>query len=226
MWAILTGIEGNLAAYEAVIADLRRQPVEDLYILGDVLGLQGPVGPLLERLTHPQAGELTPQICSGFWEEQYLQMLGWMGGEPQREWVEPLMAAVPEGAVAWVRSLPFGFFELDCLLVHGSSQGVRDELTPATPPWELLDYLVRMDAHYLFTGRWGKPFHVELAESEITAEVITLDQPPLSQQAHLSERHVIGVGNVGRIPGEAHYGLFNPATGKMAFKSVAYSNAQ
>ena len=34
MWAILSGIEGNLAAYEAVIADikLRNRDVEALYI--------------------------------------------------------------------------------------------------------------------------------------------------------------------------------------------------
>ena len=34
MWAILSGIEGNLAAYEAVLADLKRQrvTVEELYI--------------------------------------------------------------------------------------------------------------------------------------------------------------------------------------------------
>ncbi|EAM51189.1 hypothetical protein CWATWH0003_2786 [Crocosphaera watsonii WH 0003] len=37
MWAILSGIEGNIAAYEAVLADIKRQriPVEGLYILGD-----------------------------------------------------------------------------------------------------------------------------------------------------------------------------------------------
>ena len=37
MWAILSGIEGNIAAYEAVLADLNRQrvEVEALYILGD-----------------------------------------------------------------------------------------------------------------------------------------------------------------------------------------------
>jgi hypothetical protein len=28
MWAILSGIEGNIAAYEAVLADLKRQRVQ------------------------------------------------------------------------------------------------------------------------------------------------------------------------------------------------------
>jgi len=39
-WAILSGIEGNLAAYEAVMADIKRQSkqIEALYILGDLVG--------------------------------------------------------------------------------------------------------------------------------------------------------------------------------------------
>ena len=34
MWAILSGIEGNIAAYEAVLADIKRQrvKVEALYL--------------------------------------------------------------------------------------------------------------------------------------------------------------------------------------------------
>ncbi len=40
-WAILSGIQGNLTAYEAVLADIKRQGnlVEEIYILGDVVGL-------------------------------------------------------------------------------------------------------------------------------------------------------------------------------------------
>ncbi|MFO5439497.1 MAG: metallophosphatase, partial [Dolichospermum sp.] len=36
MWAILSGIEGNLSAYEAVMADIKRQSryIEALYIIG------------------------------------------------------------------------------------------------------------------------------------------------------------------------------------------------
>ena len=36
MWAILSGIEGNLPAYEAVIADIKLQSryIEALYIIG------------------------------------------------------------------------------------------------------------------------------------------------------------------------------------------------
>ena len=69
-WAILSGIEGNLTAYEAVLQDIRRQAVSDLYILGDVVGLQEDNEAVIQRLQFPRPGELEPQVCVGWWEEQ------------------------------------------------------------------------------------------------------------------------------------------------------------
>lgn len=39
-WAILSGIEGNLAAYDAVMNDIKCQlrQLEAVYILGDLVG--------------------------------------------------------------------------------------------------------------------------------------------------------------------------------------------
>lgn len=52
MWAILSGIEGNLAAYEAVLAELKRSrlTVEELYILGDVIAPHPGSLPVIQRL--------------------------------------------------------------------------------------------------------------------------------------------------------------------------------
>ena len=65
----------------------------------------------------------------------------------------------PRQTVQWLRSLDFGFFELDCLLIHGSTVGCHDVLTPETPPMQLLDRLLRADANTLFCGpTQDKPF--------------------------------------------------------------------
>ena len=66
-WAICSGIEGNLAAYEAVLAAIKHQnnAISDFYILGDFLGLQGNNRAIIERIQSPKVGELTPQICLG-----------------------------------------------------------------------------------------------------------------------------------------------------------------
>ena len=46
--------------------------------------------------------------------------------------VQQLWDSVSRKTVEWIRSLDFGFFELDCLLIHGSSLSVDDE--PEVPP--------------------------------------------------------------------------------------------
>jgi hypothetical protein len=179
-WAILSGIEGNLAAYEAVLADIKRQryPVEELYILGDVIAATAESTNVIQRIRSqrvsagesPRANEPAPQVCQGWWEEQLLILHG-LGrtGEPTEliekhgmGMVKDLWDAIPRKLVEWVRSLDFGFFEFDCLLIHGSSVSVSDELTPDTPPIQMLDRLRRMDANMLFCGRSGLTFQYEI----------------------------------------------------------------
>ena len=55
MWAILSGIEGNLPAYEAVIADIKLQSryIEVLYIIGDLVGPRRECEQLVERVVVP-----------------------------------------------------------------------------------------------------------------------------------------------------------------------------
>jgi len=244
MWAILSGIEGNLAAYEAVLADIKQQRfskgtltprlVEELYILGDVIAANSDSNRLIERLQSPRSRELTPQICQGWWEEQLLILHGLgRSGEPTElidrygsEMVKTLWEAIDISHLPWVRSLDFGFFELDCLLIHGSTVGVSDEITPATPPVEILDRLLRMDANYLFCGRSGLAFQYEVAAGQMTSAVTTLDYPSSPRTTTLKPRQIIGVGNVGRIPGYATYTLYEPSTGWVKFQIVRYGAAR
>ncbi|NES72716.1 MAG: metallophosphatase, partial [Okeania sp. SIO2D1] len=159
-WAILTGIEGNIAAYEAVFADIKRQKysVEALYILGDLVGLNTDCKKLVERVRYPKQNELIPQVCTGWWEEQCLILHGLTTtAEPTEliseygmDTVKILWDNVDRETAEWLRNLPFGFSELDCLLIHGSTLGVSDKLTPDTPPIQMLDRLMRFGVNNLF----------------------------------------------------------------------------
>ncbi|MEB3336539.1 MAG: metallophosphatase [Leptolyngbyaceae bacterium] len=235
-WAILSGIEGNLAAYEAVLLDLKRQrqPVDELYVLGDVITPGFQSAKVIQRLRSPRSGELTPQVCQGWWEEQLLILHG-LGrtGEPTElierygmSMVKTLWDEIPRSTVEWVRSLEFGFFELDCLLIHGSSVSVSDELTPDTPPIQMLDRLMRMDANYLFCGRSGFTFQYEIHQGMVTSSLVTLDQATSPQSTLVQPRQVIGVGNVGRTPGQATYTLYHPYTNQVEFKTVRYGSGK
>lgn len=253
-WAILSGIEGNLAAYEAVLKDLHRlpQPVTDLYILGDVIGLNGSHlnnslqgnnlksdslqsdnEAVIRRLRRPEAGELKPQVCVGWWEEQCFSLHG-LSGLPDApelmaavggDGVKALWASVSRKSVKWLRSQHFGFYELDCLLIHGSMAGYADELTPETPAIELCDRLIRADANHLFCGRSGRTFECWVIPAQLQSTVTTLEGTQPAQDQSKTPRRIVGVGSVGRTPGQATYTLYSPGSDQLSFKTVNYRQA-
>lgn len=80
-WAILSGIEGNLPAYNAVLKDIKKQKVaiDELYILGDLIGPRPDSEALVKQMQ--QDHQLRAQICFGWWEEQLFNLYGW-GSDP------------------------------------------------------------------------------------------------------------------------------------------------
>ena len=230
-WAILSGIEGNLAAYDAVMADIKRQSryVEAIYILGDAIEPTPESEKLVERLLKPEFG-LSPLICKGWWEEQCLILHGLAGtSEPTDllqkyggEIVKLLWKNVSRQTVEWIRNLDFGFFELDSLLIHGTTVSVDEALTPETSPVIILDRVARMQANNLFCGRSGLTFQYHLEAGSIDTGITTLDNQTPNQTINITPRMVVGVGNVGRKPGVASYTLYNPNTNQVEFKTVSY----
>jgi hypothetical protein len=235
-WAILSGIEGNLTAYEAVMADLRRHrsPITDLFILGDLIGLSPDNEKLMQRVLNPRSNEPQPQVCQGWWEEQCLT-LHLLGRSPEptaliqrygKAAVKQLYEAVPRSMMAWLQSLDFGIFELDCLLIHGSTVSVEEELTLETEPIVICDRLARMEANYLFCGRSGLAFQYEIQSGAATDALTTLSGTQPVQTVETAQKFVIGVGTVGRVPRRATYTVYNPGTGQVEFKTVPYGGAQ
>jgi hypothetical protein len=235
MWAILSGIEGNIGAYEAVLADIKRQQVtvEEIYILGDVVAANSDSEKVIQRIQNPIPGELEPQVCIGWWEEQCFALHG-LGStaEPTelidsfgKETVKLLWDSVSRETVQWLRNCHFGFFELDCLLIHGSTVSVSDELTPETQPWEMLDRLQRVQANHLFCGRSGQVFEYQLQGGSVNSSVMTLDYQQPVQTITAPQRRVIGVGNVGREAGKATYTLYSPESDRLEFKTVYFRQA-
>jgi hypothetical protein len=235
-WAIISGIEGNLEAYEAVIKDIKKQTVsvETLYILGDIVGLSSDSEKVIQRLKNPRSGEPELQICTGWWEEQCFilhavssnsAMATDLIEEYGEDAVSTLWNCVSRDSVKWLRSLDFGFLELDCLLMHGSPVSYDDRITPETSPLQILDRLLRIGANILFCGRSGFAFQYQLDSASIHTKVTTLDAqfPPTEQ--HTKPCQAIGVGNVGRIPGQATYTLYNPGSNRVKFRTVSYGNA-
>jgi hypothetical protein len=236
MWAILSGIEGNIAAYETVLTDIKRQQVniEEIYILGDIVAANTDSEKVIQRIQNPLPGELEPQVCVGWWEEQCFALhgLGSMAEPTElidrfgKETAKLLWDSVSRETVQWLRNCHFGFFELDCLLIHGSTVSVSDELTPETQPWQMLDRLQRVQANHLFCGRSGQVFEYQLQGGLVNSSVMTLDRQQPVQTITAPPRRVVGVGNVGRETGKATYTLYNPNSDRLKFQTVFYDDKQ
>ena len=98
--------------------------------------------------------------------------------------LEQLRAAVKQEHLNWLASLQFGFIELDCGLIHGSSADVGDELHEATSPLILLDRLTRLDVNRLFTARSGRQFRLQLIAAGTTCSKAQRDRNRLRRALH------------------------------------------
>ena len=218
-WALISGLRGDLEAYEAIQTDLRHtRRVDTLFVLGDVIGPERECDALLNRLQQPRRGELEPQCLYGWWEDQLLAERGYRGerradalrlgqGEPA---VDALLQAVDPGHMGWLAALQFGFIELDCALLHGSSASVDDSLGPNSSPLLLLDRLTRMEVNRLFTARSGRQFRLELTGGGIESQVRDLEGQRHQQQS-VPPRQVIGIG------AGIHYTLYDPGSDRLDF---------
>ena len=218
-WALVSGLQGDLDLYEQIQKDLKQQRgVANLFVLGDLIGSERNCNPLLDRLRHPDRADLPPECIYGWWEEQLLAECGYRGerkAEGLRKEhgdavVSQLIDAVDADHLNWLASLQFGFIELDCALIHGSSADVGDQLTEDTSALVLLDRLTRLDVNRLFTARCQRQFRLELSGGSIQSHVKDHAGELQSEQA-VPKRSVIGIG------GGKHYTLYDPATDHIEF---------
>ncbi|WP_320677592.1 phosphoesterase [Prochlorococcus sp. MIT 1300] len=201
-WALISGLRGDLEVYEQIQRDLKKTSgVKSLFVLGDLIGPERNCDVLLNRLQNPQRGDLKPACIYGWWEEQLLAERGFRGDRKAddlrdsqgEDAVAALLNTVDPSHMNWLASLQFGFIELDCALIHGSSSNVGDNLTPKTSPLILLDRLTRLSVNRLFTARSTQQFHLELTGGGIDSQVKDLSGKRQYQQT-VPKRKVIGIG--------------------------------
>ena len=222
-WALVSGLRGDLDLYERIQSDLKKQRgTAHLFVLGDMISPDHNCDALLTRLRRPKRGDLQPNCIYGWWEEQLLIDYGYRGDQKPDVRNKPdgattmqhLREAVSQEHLNWLASLQFGFIELDCGLIHGSSADVGDPLQETTSPLILLDRLTRLDVNRLFTARSGRQFRLQLTGGQIHSKVKDHIGEEQRDQA-VPKRSVIGIGS-----GE-NYTVYDPASDRIEFLSVA-----
>ena len=222
-WALVSGLRGDLDLYERIQSEIKKQRgTAHLFVLGDMISPDHNNDALLTRLRRPKRGDLQPNCIYGWWEEQLLIDYGYCGDQKPDVRNKPdgattmqhLREAVSQEHLNWLASLQFGFIELDCGLIHGSSADVGDPLEETTSPLILLDRLTRLDVNRLFTARSGRQFRLQLTGGQIQSKVKDHAGEEQRDQA-VPKRSVIGIGS-----GE-NYTVYDPASDHIEFLSVA-----
>ena len=225
-WALVSGLKGDLDTYELIQKDLKKTPGNiTLFVLGDMIGPEKNCNALLNRLINPKKNEIRPQCIYGWWEEQLLAESGYRGNQKAEslrinkgeEVIKSLLDAVDKSFLNWLASLQFGFVELDCGLIHGSSRDVGDYLTLDTPPLTLLDRLTRLQVNRLFTARSTQQFHLELKEGVIESVVNDLNGKS-NQEQKVPKKAVIGIG-AGK-----NYTIYDVGTDHTQFVRAGYQS--
>lgn len=164
--ALVSDIHGNLAALEAVLADLRGRGVERVLNLGDLLS-----GPLRPRETCDRLIELGWPTIAGNHERQVLDDPSERMGESDRHAAANLRPDQRD----WLRSLPPSLRLDEVLMVHGTPASDLDAFLEtvdaggirAAAPAEIAARAGATDARLIVCGHTHTPRIARLADGRL-----------------------------------------------------------
>ncbi len=207
--AIISDIHSNMAALNAVLADIDAQRVDGIYCLGDVVGYgPEPVEAMVKVLDVCDLGKV---ICGnhdhasiyepiGFnadarkaavWTNRQIKsgLFGWLSGKKRRwEWLKSLPTMFTEGDVLYVHASPRNHLEEYILEEHTLGRSYLGE-----DPRQLLDENFALVQHTCFIGHTHRPGVI--ANDDFAWHSL----PSLGQRWTIDARKtIINVGSVGQ----------------------------
>ncbi len=167
--AVLSDLHANLGAWEAVEADLARRGVDQVVVLGDVVGYLARPNQVARKLAQAVARPGWRALAGNY---DLAVLAG--GEEGVSRFLKPGIGPVPRQVFDWTcqrvspstreflaslpQSLSFDLAGVPCLAVHGSPDGVRDYVFPDRPREDLAAWLAREGVRCLFLGHTHLPF--------------------------------------------------------------------
>lgn len=163
--AVLSDIHGNVAALEAVMADLERVAPDEVLVGGDLVG-RGPEG-----------AEVVRRIAATGWptirgnHEEYL--LEFRRGEVPGDWLHAaewsaarwMACELGETEAAWIGELPFSAASRlapGLRLVHGTPRSTREGIGPWLSDERLAAYLAEVEESLLVCAHTHRPLERRL----------------------------------------------------------------
>lgn len=232
--AVISCLHANLAALEAVLADIDQQGIATITCLGDLVGY----GPQPNEVVDLVRQRSIP-TCQGCWDEDiieglnacdcsYPSQLAERRGHLAHQWTA---AQLSEENKAFLASLPMSLRRDRLLFVHGSPNSQHEYLLPDMDAFAALERVESAGAATLFCGHTHRPYVRELREGSIRVRIRQRPGEPAAvaeaedTELRLPLRRIINAGSVGEPRhGNTHatYVIHDEDTGAVAIREVPY----
>lgn len=232
--AVISCLHANLAALEAVLADIDQQGIDTITCLGDLVGY----GPQPNEVVDLVRQRAIP-TCQGCWDEDiieglnacdcsYPSQLAERRGHLAHQWTA---AQLSEENKAFLASLPMSLRRDRLLFVHGSPNSQHEYLLPDMDAFAALERVETAGADTLFCGHTHRPYVRELREGSIRVRVRQRPCEPAAvaeaedTELRLPLRRIINAGSVGEPRhGNTHatYVIHDEAADSVEIREVPY----
>jgi len=212
--AVISDIHGNLEALEAVLEDAKRERVDAVICLGDVVGYGADPNACMERVSAESRATVLGNHDAAARDLRQAESFNEVAREAIR-WTQEQLTDVNLGRL---RSLPYEHVEANARFVHAS---------PDDPPaWhyilteqEAWNAFGACEESVCFVGHSHVPLRVVLNGGRLQL----VESPVLEMNGDM--RALVNVGSVGQPRDgdwRAAYALYEPETGRVVARRVEY----
>lgn len=229
--AVISCIHGNIAALEAVLADIEEQQAEQIFCVGDLVGYGPYPNEVVERIRSLQI-----PTCAGCWDEDiveglnacecsYPSVLAESRGKQAHEWTD--QEITPENR-QFLAELPHILRQDNLAFVHGSPHSPHEYLLPNMDAFVASERVLATGADVLFCGHTHVPYVRTLEGGELRVRV-TQNGKGESQTFTTPLKRIINVGSVGEPRHgrtNATYVIYDSETEQVTLREVTYDYHQ
>lgn len=189
--ALFSDIHANISALRAVLADMEKQPIDQVYCLGDLVGYAPFPNEVVAEIrkrqiptiagNHDEAIGFSPPDDGSRYQIQQGMKSGAISKARTNQLISPAHRAYLKGLPRhMVVEFRQGEEEIHLLLVHGSPRRINEYLFEEHEEADLRELMTSRRVHLMAFGHTHKPFHRVLADEGS------------------GFRHAINIGSVGK----------------------------
>ncbi|MFN4278998.1 metallophosphoesterase family protein [Thermosynechococcus sp.] len=223
-YAVISCIHGNYEALNAVLLDIDRQRVDQIYCLGDLVGYGPYPNAVVEMIR-----SLDIPTCQGCWDEDivmglnacecsYPSQLAEKRGRRAHEWTQRMLH--PE-VREYLAQLPMTLRQGNLCFVHGSPNSQHEYLLPTMHGFAALERVLAAEAEVLFCGHTHIPYVRYLREGRIRVQ----HSGETPQEFQAGVKMIVNAGSVGEPRHgrpNATYVIYDTDTQKVTLREVPY----